>query len=461
LLPAAEQPWLMAPPPDDLLARCCAFLTRRLGLRFPPERWPDLERALAAAAPELGCSDLRDCQLRLLSAPLSHGQLEILASHLTIGETYFFREPAAFAVLRQCILPALIKQRRTASRRLRLWSAGCASGEEAYSIAIELTRLLPDLAEWNVSILATDINPRFLAKAARGIYEDWSFRDGETDLKESHFSRGADGRHAILPHLKALVSFDHLNLVDDSYPAIDTGTNAMDIIFCRNVMMYFQPERAAAVIEKLSRCLVEGGWLVVSPVEVPMVKRPELQAFRLPGTILFQKQRLATPLVATVPLPLALPTASPAPPAVPTVPTAPHLPPDAAAMAGLARAAANNGQLEEALAWCRQALDHDKLNPAWSYLHATILLELGDTVAAAGALRRTLYLDHHCVMAHLTLGHLMARQEKPAAARRHFRNVQELLAAMPPEQLLTEGEGISAGRLGEIVAALLAEGVPA
>jgi chemotaxis protein methyltransferase CheR len=440
--------------PDAQLVRCGELLTRYFGFEFSPDRWPELERAFAAAAPELGCGDSRGCQEWLLSSSPEPAQLTILATHLTIGETYFFREPAAFSVLRNSILPSLIDQRRNSSRQLRLWSAGCSTGEEAYSIAIELARLLPDINEWDISLLASDINPYFLAKAQSGVYRNWSFREGKSGLVEGFFKRITGDEYAILPCLKELVSFADLNLIDDNYPSPITGTNAMDVIFCRNVLMYFRPDHAAAVIDKLSRCLVEGGWLVVSPVEVPLVLRPDLEAFRLPEVILHQKKTpSATPrLIPESEKPSSSISAAP--------PLPPIWPPDAEAMSDLARTAANQGRLEEALSWCCRALENDGLNPAWNYLHATILLERGEIAAAAAALRRTLYLDHHCVMAHYTMANLMARQGKPAAAGRHYRNAKELLAPMQPDHLLAESEGMTAGELDDMITLALAKAVP-
>lgn len=439
--------------PDAQMVRCAEVLTSYFGFEFSPERWPDLERAFAAAAPELGCSNSQSCQEWLLSSSPDPAHLTILASHLTIGETYFFREPAAFGVLRNSIVPALIDQRRNSSRRLRLWSAGCSTGEEAYSLAIELARLLPDINQWDISILATDINPYFLAKAQTGVYGNWSFRDGKSGLMEGFFKRIADDEYAIQPYLKQLVTFADLNLIDDSYPSPATGTDAMDVIFCRNVLMYFRPDHAAAVIDKLSHSLVEGGWLVVSPVEVPLLSRPELQAFRLPEVIVHQKK-----MPSAMPPPLSeneKPASSIPVPLPPPIESA-----NADSMAGLARTAANRGRLDEALALCCQALEKDGLNPALNFLHAAILLERGEIAAAATALRRTLYLDHHSAMAHYALGNLTARQGKEAAARRHYRNAKELLASVQPDHLLSESGGMTAGELDDMITLALAKAVP-
>jgi len=203
------------------------FIARSMGLHFPRERWDDLQRGLAGAAQEFGQKDAAACIDWLLSAPPTKGQLQVLANHLTIGETYFFRDQPTLEALAEHILPPLIRARRGRERRLRIWSAACCSGEEPYTLAILLHELLPDLTDWHVTITATDINARFLHKAAEGIYGDWSFRGAPAWLRSRYFKRTADGRYAIVPEIKRLVRFAHLNLVEDVYPSPATETHAM------------------------------------------------------------------------------------------------------------------------------------------------------------------------------------------------------------------------------------------
>src|SRR5713101_5391864 len=253
--------------PDAQWSQLSEFIAATMGLDFPAERWTDLQRGLAGAADEFGFANLAACADWLLSAPLTKAQHQVLARHLTVGETYFFREKKSFDILGSTILPELIRSRRGREPRLRIWSAACCTGEEPYSLAILLHQLMPDLPDWHVTILATDINGRFLQKAAAGLYGEWSFRDAPAGFKESYFKRAGDGRYAILPEIKKLVTFAHLNLVEDVYPSVATDTNAMDVIFCRNVLMYFTPQQARKVVGNLHHTLIDGGWLVVSPSE--------------------------------------------------------------------------------------------------------------------------------------------------------------------------------------------------
>ena len=157
-------------------------------------------------------------------------------SGLTVGETYFMRDSAQFAALRQDILPELIR-RRQKERRLRIWSAGCASGEEPYSLAMVLSELIPDWERWSVLILGTDINKQSLARARQGLYKKWSFRQCDPGVSGRYFTP-QEQRFQIKPDIARRVSFAYLNLAEDTYPSLITNTCAMDLILCRNVAIY-------------------------------------------------------------------------------------------------------------------------------------------------------------------------------------------------------------------------------
>src|SRR5690349_646311 len=130
--------------PPALLAQLSAFVTAQVGLRFSPEAWPDLLRGVEGIARAAGFADPQACIHWLLTPPVTPQHIALLAGHLTIGETYFFRESATLNLLEKQILPALIEARRAQSRRLRIWSAACCTGEEPYTIAIMLQKLIPD-----------------------------------------------------------------------------------------------------------------------------------------------------------------------------------------------------------------------------------------------------------------------------------------------------------------------------
>lgn len=431
-----------------LLAQFSEFVAAHMGLHFPAERWPDLRRGIRSAAPEFGYADEVACVQRLMSAPLTRHQIEILAGNLTVGETYFFREKRAFDVLAERILPELTESRRGGERRLRFWSAGCCTGEEAYSLAITLRRAIPDLKSWQVTVLATDVNPRFLQKAAAGVFGEWSFRDAPAWLKEQYFERVEAGRYAIVPEIRQMVQFAHLNLAEDTYPSLLTDTNAMDAVFCRNVLMYFAPPRSQRVVAQLHRCLLDGGWLALSATETAVAPSRQFTAVNFDGAILCRKcERAPAPAVAPAP-----PVAWQAPAVEPPRVASPPPEPDAAEMIRLTRELANQGRLAEALALADKLVLAGKMNPVAHYLRAMIALEQGALPEASRALQRAVYLDHEFVIAHFALGNLARSAGREHEAERHFTNVLRLLDRYDQDDILPESEGMTAGRLAETIA---------
>jgi chemotaxis protein methyltransferase CheR len=455
--------------PDPILAGLSEFVAAHMGLHFPPERWRDLERGIGAAAREFGLPDAETCARMLPSAPLTRTQIEILASHLTVGETYFFRETKSFEALEEHILPELLRARRGAEQRLRIWSAGCCTGEEPYSVAMLLERLIPDAEAWNVTILATDINPRFLRKAAQGVYGEWSFRGTPDWIRERYFKARRDGRFELHPRIRKRVTFSHLNLADDVYPSLASNTNAMDVILCRNVLMYFTGERAQQVAANFHRSLVGGGWLIVSPTETSTALFSPLAPVQLPGAVLYRKAGGAVPPPAAIaheppaprilfaPEPVALQAELPEEPvAVQAGAAPPRTPDDAGELARAARLCADQGRLGAAIEWCEKAIAADRLNPAHYYLLATIQQEQGQLDAAAQSLTRALYLDADFALAHFALGNLCRSQGRRRNAERHFANALAVLRARAQDEILPESDGLTVGRLAEIIASVRA-----
>ena len=492
--------------PDPLLSDLGDFLAGKIGIHFAKERWHDLERGIDATARELGYKDAQSCARWFLSTSSTKAELEVLVSHFTVGETYFFREPKSFEAIETCIIPDLIRARRGKDQTLRIWSAGCATGEEPYSVAILLHKLIPDLDDWNINILATDINPRFLEKAAQGVYTEWSFRSMPTWVRERYFKVTKKDHYQILPQIRRMVKFSYLNFTEDAYPALMNGTNAMDLILCRNVLMYFRQSTAQRVIENLHRCLVEGGWLIVSPVETSHILFSSFAAFSLCGVTLYSKsERLArdvadfdhgfkpvilkadteafkpstdgpepaiTPLDAIIPLPtetveqpvrmspepdwyndtLALYKGGHYAEAANRVAgKLSDIPDDTQAMELLARTLANQGRLVEAADWCEKAIGRDRLNAGCHFLCAMIEQERGQLSQATESLRRVLYLDPEFVLAHFALGNLARMEGKRKGSEKHFANTLSLLKALRPETVLPHSEGMTAGRLTEII----------
>ncbi len=468
---------------ENQLSQLSDFVAKSMGLQFPRERWKDLERQAKLIANEFGFAGITPFLEWMLSSPLAREPVERLASFLTISETYFWREPRVFEVLRDHIFPELIRKRENNDRHLRLWSAGCATGEEPYSIAIALREALPNFKKWHISLLATDINPQILRKAAAGVYREWSFRNSPEGFKNKYFSRTESGVYEILPEIRSMVTFSYLNLAVDTFPSTINDTNAMDVIFCRNVLMYFSPARARLVGQRLYQCLVDGGWFMVGANELSQDTFAQFSSINFSGAIVYQRQtensrpakHIAIDMSAAAKEILLQPqknAGEKAPPAVLlrkleqtqktgtiTISEAPaleaSLPTDATQTV---RELANQGKLAEALATCEKAIAADKLNPGLRYLSATILWEQNREDEAMTTLESALYLDPDFLMAHFTIGNLRQRNGKSSAAVRSYKNVLALLEHYQPDDILPEAEGLTAGRLREIVSATLKTG---
>ena len=445
---------------ETTLSQLSEFVARELGLYFPRERWRDLERGIRSAARG---KEVEDYVGKLMTGPLTRPQIEKLASELTVGETYFFREMRSFEILEEVILPEITRKRHGAERILRIWSAGCCTGEEPYSIAILLDRVLPLASQWHVTILATDINPLFLQKAAAGIYGEWSFRNAPPWLKEKYFTRVADNRYQIAQHIRQKVTFEYLNLAEDTYPSLANNTNAMDLILCRNVLMYFSPELIRKVAEGYYRALVKEGWFIVSPTEVSSETFPQFASQYFEGAILYRKTAnvRAAPVVAPAESPTAPLMDIPLPPPEAVVvfdepEIIPEEIPAPKQMGETARDCANKGELGQALEWAEKALAADRLDAGLQYLRGIILQERGAGEEAVLALKRALYLDPDFVLAHFALGNVEVQRQRRREADRHFANALGLLARYGPGDVIPQSDGLAAGRLKQIIESRIA-----
>lgn len=193
---------------------------------------------------------------------------------LTTGESYFFRDSGQFFLLKNIIFPELIAEQRQVWEKkqqdkptLRIWSAGCSTGEEPYSLAILLTELIPDWKNWHLHILGTDINIASIQKAQAGLYGTWSFRTVDEGKKTSYFHLEKSG-WKIEKHIKNLVTFKTGNLVQDKFPDSTGNLFNMDLIICRNVFVYFEPQAIAQVLQKFYQTLKPGGYLVTAHAEL-------------------------------------------------------------------------------------------------------------------------------------------------------------------------------------------------
>ncbi len=478
------------------------FLAERSGLYYPLARRQDLAHGLFKALKVSGFKSL-DEYFDVLISQNGHGaEMDRLVSTLTVGESYFFRISKHFDALKKHIFPQLISERSRTSRRIRIWSAGCAAGDEAYSLAIALRQCLPSIDTWNITILATDIDQDSLRRARQGTYSEWSFRELDPVLKNLYF-RFDGKRWAISDEIKRMVDFDYLNLVEDSYPSLTTNTNAMDVIFCRNVTIYFSQETTNRVIQKLYNALVDKGWLFVGASEPNLVTYRDFNAINHDGSVVYQKDtieappmrpyvpQVLTPMRPTIQTPAAAPTA---PEPVAVQPAAAETrsetefshydralaliqdgdvdeaisvlfqqieerPEHATSYALLAKTYANLGQLEQAQHWAERAIQEDRLLAEAHYTLALIYEEQGLRDKATESLRKTLFLNREHVLAHYVLGTLYRGSGNDEMAKKAWENATRILNRRRPDEVVPDSDGVTTGRLLQVVEAQMAEAV--
>jgi len=290
------------------------------------------------------------------------------------------------------------------------------------------------------------------------------------------------GRFELIPDIRRMVNFTYFNLTKDSQPLF-MATNAVDVILCRNVLMYFPLELAKQAVERLRRCMVDGGWLLVSPCELSMIPFSGFAAVNYPNVTVYRKQEnnrfhhLSTSLCdqmnggkqeepdSFVPccktqlidtdLPLS-DTESTLPAEAQSAEKqgeaeADYDAVDPCELEQKSRIYADEGKLDEALQLVDMAIKCDKLKAGLHYLRAMILQEQGTIEDAYCALRQAIYLDHDMVMAHFDMGNLALQQGRASEACKHYSHALESLACYEPDDELPGADGLPAGRLEEVI----------
>ncbi|HEX9728900.1 MAG TPA: protein-glutamate O-methyltransferase CheR [Gemmatimonadales bacterium] len=483
-----------------------AFVRRRTGLVFGASRRSGFEAALEAHARRSAAGDIDAYLARLSAEP---ALLDDLVADITVGETHFFRDAKQFDLIRNTVIPDLLA-RRGADRPLRIWSAGCAAGEEAYTVTIVVHELgLGDAAR----IVATDLSRTALARARRARYGRWSLR-GVTPATEAQYFKHHGDEFRFARELRDAVEFRYLNLAEDTYPSLASGIWGMDLILCRNVLIYFDAETVGRVLNRLVRSLAPDGWLLLGasdplatefvPVDAVITTAGLAYRKRGRGGASGEQAAGADPVVLHTPPASATPTwwTSPPPaasaegstwepstvppagndataPALATAPAADDVGTTyaageyarAAELAGarvltgaaaaaewviLVRALANCGALARAGAACAAGLERHPLSAELLYMHGVLIGESGRPGDAVAALRRALYADGRFAVAHLALGGQLLRAGDGDGARRAFRNAARLLDESPADAVAQGSDGERAGRLASLARAQLA-----
>lgn len=477
------------------LATFQEFLHHQSGLHFDVRNHKILERGLSHRMRALGIVNYHDYFTYLTTYQESRQELKKLLGLLTIGETYFFRYYAHFEALIERVLPELIERNRSV-RRLRLWSAGCSTGEEPYSLAMLLLEHFPEVAGWDIAILATDINKRALARAREGHYSGRALRLTPPVYVE-HYFRQAAGGFVLDARVRNMVQFNYLNLQTGLFPAPENGTCEHDLIFCRNVMIYFRLATTRVLVERFSRCLRPHGYFFMGHAETMANISDQFLRLQHKGGFFYRRkdlfadagggrtvgvERAPETAAARPSLPLREKTAEALPiPAISAKTTGVvEVPPPPLAMEELLRDAelafaqenyktasqkyamvleinprhaialvgqgfifANQEDYAAALACCAEALQADDLCAGAYFLRGLIFDLQGGTDAAISEYRKALLLEAGLVMAHYNLSKIFHRQGRHEDARRELNNTRRLLEKIPGEAQIPYSGGLS------------------
>lgn len=440
------------------------------GLVFPGNRLSALQAGVERGMRRAGIGDV-DAYLTRLA--VESALLDDLVAEVTVGETYFFRDAPQCRVIRERILPELLGSRP--GRPLRIWSAGCATGEEPWTLSILHAETgAPEPAR----ILGTDLSRPALARASRARYGRWALR-GLTPEDVARYFRASHCGFALRRDLMGDVEFRYLNLVEDTYPSLASGISGMDLILCRNVLIYFDARTAEQVVRRLMASLAPGGWLLLGasdpsppdpgPCEVvvtesglayvrtdtpepprhgPFIGRDPVRELSAPSGASDGGLRLPPPPHASRGAPPA-PAGRPVTAAPVERGTHALLSPPSGVGEAVARVRqlANAGDLQAAGRACAAALDAYRTSAELTYLHGVLLVEAGQYVDAAAAFRACLYLDRNMAVGHLALGGAFCRLGDAAGARRCLQAAERILASQSPDAAVPAADGERAGRL--------------
>ncbi len=479
------------------------WLAARLGLFFGEDKRDFLRDCLHHGMLE-GGFDSPQAFLQAL-APAGGRDWDRLIEALTVGETNFFRQWDHFRALTEIVLPLRIRA-RAAERRLRILSAPCASGEEPYSLAILLRERFPELDSWDIELKGVDVNAAFLAKAAQGVYSPWSLRDTALGLRDRFFEpQGRDYR--VKDEIRGKVLFERHNLSEPSAELWKPGH--YDFIFCRNMLMYFTPESASALVGRMAQALAPGGFLFLGYAETLRGLSQDFHLCHTHDTFYYQRPAQGAKAAAPLGVPAPFSEAAPAPalpswdPSVTWVesiqkaseriaglaarvgqaPAAPAATAPLGAAPGLEAALelmrrerftealealpggpgrgvdelllravllVNLGRAAEAEAACAGLLQSDELNAGAHYVMALCREHAGDPAAAAEEDRTAIYLDPSLAMPRLHLGLLSRRQGHPEKAAPHLEQALALLAREDASRILLFGGGFSREGLAQL-----------
>lgn len=242
----------------EIFKRFQEMIYAKAGLEFPESKKYLLECRLKPRVTAVHCKSFEEYYHYLRFDPARDKELVELFNAVTTNETFFFRDSAQIECFQKFILPQIVEERKQ-SKKVRVWSAGCSSGEEAFTLAMVIAEYAPPLVNWDIEIMGTDISEHILTMARRGVYGPYSIRNIPKAYLNKYF-HSEEGRFTVVPSLKKMVRFENVNLMD----SLKMRTfRDMDLIFCRNVLIYFDQEARKKIISNFYDSLRDNGMFVI------------------------------------------------------------------------------------------------------------------------------------------------------------------------------------------------------
>jgi chemotaxis protein methyltransferase CheR len=462
---------------DAEFASLARLLHTSAGLAFDDSRRESLAYCVNERMRAHGCADVA-AYLALVESDDSAGERQALLDEVTIPETHFFRNPPQIRALRQHVLPELLRQ-AAGTKRLRIWSAGCSTGEEPYTIAMLIRELLPVSSGWDIKIIATDISMRALAAAKAARYGERAFVMTDPLDQQRFFYLDTDsGAYFVRDEIRELVEFRHHNLVV-SPPPFDAGE--LDLVLCRNVTIYFDRSTTKGLMQRLHERLRDGGYLFLGHAETLWQISDDFTLVSLGDAFVYRRldedrdrravlpdrrteeeprptraDRRRGPLdrrdVEAPMEPSRMPRLLERLNASKAVPPLPVPSPLAAAPDPLVavRTAVALGKYAEAADLAAEVVTATPLRSEAHYLHGLALGNLGNDTEALVVLRKAVYLDSDDGFAHFLLGGALERTGEHLAAARSYRAAASTLGRRPLDAVAPELGGRSVAELAAL-----------
>ena len=485
--------------PEEIRQRFKSFINNRTGLYFKDYDLKDLDAMIAVRMEELKIDTVLTYYTYLTISEHKEDELRELLNRLTINHTYFFRNEPQFKALKEKILPELIErkskvhspQSTDSKPTIRIWSAGCSTGEEPYTIAMIIKDVIPDNENWDIQILATDASEAALERARKGAYGVNSMRHLNKKYLDRYFTEYSktvqDGKYQINNKIKSMVNFGFFNLIDEDYP------QGFDLIFCRNVTIYFELETTVKVMEKFERSLNNAGYLFIGYSETLQFISDKFKMLDWGDAIFYTKAKEAAKPAKFMPSPR-----QPAPKVeeileklskaefkageakiekrkhsakfeellVEAIKSS-HSKNYSAALSMIDEARSidknavepyyltaeiytNQGKFEDAKRDLNEALAKDMMFAPAYHLLGIIYAEQAKMDEAEKSFRKALYLEKEFSMAHFGLGNIYKEKGHADAALREYRNTLNILSKSKPYDILAYSGGFNVATLSGV-----------